>query len=202
MAGGDDLAIFDYAPVRSAVGLRLDASGRNALCAVGTLFHHAAAADGDFGVLDQPHQFVVCLTEAAGVAEEVEPSHFERAVVGTVPRADAAVIDHVVEPLVGVNRRGDGAYLLAGSRFAVLARDRLVGDLRVGEIDLLAPLAIGHLMTAEVTIDADPVHLATARHLVLADHRHIVFCRTGDDARIAAEALVEVDRHPPRPAIA
>ena len=39
-----------------------------------------------------------------GVLEEVEPPDLVRAVVRAVPRADAAVVDHVVEPLGAVRR--------------------------------------------------------------------------------------------------
>ena len=48
-----------------------------------------------------------------------------------------------------------------------------------------------------VAVDADPVHLAAAPHLALADHRDVVLGHAGDDAGVAAGARVEVDGHPP-----
>src|SRR5262249_56784676 len=74
---------------------------------------------------------------------------------------------------------------LARRVLAVLAEHRLEGGLRLGRI-------------AEViAVDADPLHLPPARHLVLAHHRHVVLGLTGGDARVAADARVQVDRHAP-----
>ena len=52
-----------------------------------------------------------------------------------------------------------------------------------------------------VAVDADPVHLAPAAHLVLADDRDVVLRLAGDDAGVAADAGVEVDRHAPGVAV-
>ena len=48
-----------------------------------------------------------------------------------------------------------------------------------------------------VAIDAQPVHLALADHLLLADHRDVVLRLAGDDAGVAADAGVQVDAHGP-----
>ena len=50
---------------------------------------------------------------------------------------------------------------------------------------------------AVITRDPQPVHLAADFDLVLADHRHIVLGRAGDDAGVAADAGIEIDHHAP-----
>ena len=60
-----------------------------------------------------------------GVLEEVEAAHFVRAVVRAVPRADAAVVDHVVQALGAVDGRPDRADQFARRVLAVHARHRL-----------------------------------------------------------------------------
>ena len=49
----------------------------------------------------------------------------------------------------------------------------------------------------EVPVDPDPVHLAPLRDLDLADDRHVVLALARRHARVAADAGVQVDRHPP-----
>ena len=50
-------------------------------------------------------------------------------------------------------------------------------------------------------VDADPVHLASARDLFLADDRNVVLRDAGNRARAAPGAGREVDRHPPLVAV-
>src|SRR5262249_23396789 len=52
-------------------------------------------------------------------------------------------------------------------------------------------------LARKVAVHPDPVHLATLRDLDLADDRHIVLALAGDHARVAPDAAVQVDRHPP-----
>ena len=121
----------------------------------------------------------------------VEAADLVRAVVRAVARADAAVVRHLVEALGPVRRGVDRADVLARRLFAVHARERLVDGERVfgGGVQLrvLDPVAV----------DAEPVHLAAAPDFELADDRHVVLGHAGDDARVAARARVEVDRHAP-----
>ena len=60
------------------------------------------------------------------VVEPVEAAHLVRAVVGAVARADAAVVDLLVEALGAVHRGQHRADGLAGRVLAVLAHHRLV----------------------------------------------------------------------------
>src|ERR1019366_4998554 len=117
--------------------------------------------------------------------EEIESPHLVGAVVGTIPRAHAAVVDHVVEAFGAVSCSLHGADQLAGRVLAVHARDRLVVD---GGIALVA-LIVG--------IHAYPVHRASAAHLVLTHHGDIVFRLAGHYTRAASGAGVEVDGHAP-----
>ena len=52
-----------------------------------------------------------------------------------------------------------------------------------------------------VAVDAQPMHLASARDLILARHRDVVLRLAGDDAGIAADAEVEIDHHAPGVAV-
>jgi hypothetical protein len=120
---------------------------------------------------------------------EVEAAHFVRAVVGAVPRADTAVVDHVVQPFVAVRGRADRADHLAGGVFALHARHGLEIGFRVVR------------RTAVIGVHAQPVHLAPAQHLFLADDRDGVLGLAADHAGVAADAGVDVDRHPPLVAV-
>ena len=51
----------------------------------------------------------------------------------------------------------------------------------------------------EVAVDANPVHLAIADDLLLADDRDVVLRLAGDHARGTAGAGAQVDRHAPLP---
>src|SRR5438034_193261 len=66
----------------------------DALHTVVAFFHDAAAPHRDVRVSQR--------LEARGfkirVLEKVEPAHFVRAIVGTIAGADAAVVNHVVQP--------------------------------------------------------------------------------------------------------
>ena len=85
-----------------------------------------------------------------------------------------------------MHRRAHRANLLAGRILAVLASHRLKVRPRRGQIAL------------EVSIDAQPLHIAPDAHLLLAYHSDIIFRITADNARVAARATVHVDRHSPR----
>src|SRR5262249_46201778 len=82
----------------------------NALHAVGAFFHHAAAADRHLGIAHQAQAF----RGEVGIPEEVEAADLVGAVVRAVARADAAVVDHVVETVAAVHRRAYGTDDLAG----------------------------------------------------------------------------------------
>ena len=49
----------------------------------------------------------------------------------------------------------------------------------------------------EVCVNADPVHFTTANYLLFADNWNIVLRLAGYGARIATDAIIEVDRHSP-----
>src|SRR5262249_23006626 len=126
------------------------------------------------------------LVHLAMPVEVVEAAHFVRAVVGAVPRTDAAVVGHVVEAFGAVLGRSHRTDVLAGRFLAVLASDRLIDNARIAGV-----------VTREVTVQADPVHLATALHFELADSRDVVFGLTSDHARAAAGARREIDDETP-----
>ena len=118
---------------------RLDPLG-----AVRAFFHHAATADRDFrvqlqrlqpplGFLDVARKRIPTVpgTDLFVVIEIIEPANFERTVISTVSRADAAVVGHRIDALVGVHGRGHRANLFARRGFAVHTRNRLLDDVRV-----------------------------------------------------------------------
>ncbi len=53
------------------------------------------------------------------------------------------------------------------------------------------------LMGREVSVHADPVHLAAFRDLLFPDDGDIVFRLTGDETGVAAHARGKIDGHPP-----
>ena len=129
LAGGLQRAVDDrrFDAVGDAVLLRVDAGVVDPLDAVGALLHDAAVADGHFGVAHQlQHRSFSIL-----ILEEIEAAHLVGAVVRAVPRADAAVVGHLVETFVAVGRRRDGADDFARGVLAMLAEHRLVDRLGI-----------------------------------------------------------------------
>jgi hypothetical protein len=87
-----------------------------------------------------------------------------------------------------VRRGANGADHFARRVLALHARNRLVHGLHgLGPIDV----------SREVVIDADPVHLAIAIDLFLADDGDVVLRHARDDAGPAAGAGRQIDRHAP-----
>src|SRR4030095_15233887 len=178
LAGRLDVAVMKLAPGE----LRIDLRAIDPLRAVRAFLHHAPGADRDVRV----HRELEDVGRVLGEVEEIEAAHLVGTVVRTVAGPDAPVVDHHVEALPVVDGGGHGADLLAGSVLAVHAGNGLEDDLR----------AAGGL-AGEVPVDPDPVHLAPLRDLDLADNRHVVLALAGRHARVAADAGVQVDRHPP-----
>src|SRR5262249_23485194 len=145
--------------------------------AVGALFHDAAAAHGHVRVSTELQARRVPVL----VQQKVETAHFVRAVVRAVPRADAAVVDHVVQTFVAVNGGAHGADDLARRVLALHARNGLEIGLRIRD------------RTTVIGVDPDPMHLTSAQHLVLADDRDVVLGLTADDAGVATDAGIDVD---------
>src|SRR6202171_2423133 len=83
------IAIFD-----GGVGaLGINTMLADALHAVGAFFHDAAAADRYIGIAHELELRCLPVLEK----QEVKSPHFVRAVVGTITRADTAVVDHVIK---------------------------------------------------------------------------------------------------------
>ena len=129
---------------------------------------------------------VMLANRALVVIEEVEPAYLVRAVVGAITGADAAIVGHHVEPFLVMRGRIDGADILAWSGFTMLAEHGLDDDLGVVYPRLELLLAIpfecieklavrlgamgcGERMAGVIAVDAQPMHLAPAADLILAD---------------------------------
>jgi len=156
----------------------IDAALIDALHAVGALFHDAAAAHADVRVAHHLVLRRVPILEE----QEIKPAHLIWTVVLAVARADAPVVDHIVQAFRGVAGRGYRANNLARRVLALHARDWLEIGFRIVAIALV------------VDIDANPVHVTPEQRLVLADHRDVIFRLTREDAVVASHALVEVDQ--------
>ncbi len=180
---------------RSVQLFRFDARVVDALHAIGALFHHAAAAHGDFRITQKLELRCLPILEA----QEVEAAHFVRTVVRAVARSDTAVIDHVVQAFGAVHRGSHRADLLAGGVLTLLAGNRL--EKRWGIEKRL--IVAGRIVRRRpnrlfvIAVDTDPVHFAAAHHLILADHGDVVLRLAGDHASVAAIAFVQVDGHRP-----
>ena len=105
--------------------------------------------------------------------------------VGTVARADAAVVDLRVQPVLVLMARIGRAHRFARRVVALLAEHRPELDPHVREITLV------------VAFDAEPVHGAAAPGLFGRHRGNVVFGMARRDAGFAARALVEIDRHSP-----
>src|SRR5438874_5282847 len=172
----------------ASVALGLELARLNALHAQAALLHHAARADGDVGIQHHLAERAVHVEVEAVVArvlEPVEPAYLVWTVVLAVPRADAAVVDLLVEDVGAVHGREHRTDRLAWRVAAVLAHHRLHERPR-------RVFAAG-----VVAIDPDPVHLASAPHFIPPDDRDVVLRLARRDARRAAGARREIDRHPP-----
>src|SRR5580658_10841797 len=96
LAGGDDFAVAHFAVLFFARDFRRV----DALHAVGAFFHDAAAAYGDVGIAHS-------VEAGRGVIrkqQEIEAANFVGAVVRAVARADAAVVNHLVQAFGAVDR--------------------------------------------------------------------------------------------------
>jgi hypothetical protein len=161
--------------------LCVDARMIDALHAVRAFLHHAAAAHRHVGIPLHSERFGFPIR----IQEEIEATHLVRTVVRTIPRADAAVVDHVVQAFVVVDGRIDRTHDLARRSFTMHAGNRLVNDVRIVEIAF------------EVAIDANPLHLAAFDDFFFADDGDVVLRLASDRTGVAADACVQVDRHPP-----
>src|ERR1035437_5139217 len=169
LARRHDLAIADA----SVLLFRVHSGAVHALDAVVALLHDAALTNRLVRVREESEDGEVLVLV---VVVEVESPDLVRAVVRAVPGPDAAVVGHLVDAFLAVGGRQDGADDFAGRLLAVHAHDRLVVRGRV----------LGR--TLVVAVNPDPVHLAAAADLVLADGRDVVLGLAGDDGRVAARA--------------
>src|SRR5215213_10920891 len=156
LAGSHDLTVLDS----SVLKLRLNFRVLNTLHAVSALLHHATAPHGHLRIAHQ----LISRRGPVLVKEEIEAAYLVRAVVRTIFRPDAAVVNHVVQAFGTVHGRVDRTNRLARRVLAVHARHR-------HEVDAFR---MTWIKTSEVGIDANPVHLATAYDFVFADDGNVV----------------------------
>ncbi len=145
--------------------------------------HHPHASDGHLRIESQFLNRI--LQSRLVIAEEVEPPHLVGAVVRAVARADAAVVDHLVEPVGAVCRCVDGAHRFTWSAVTVLAHHRLVTDDGIVRVAVL------------VAVDTNPVHLAALADLLPPDNGDVVLSLARGHADAAPDALAQVDGHHP-----
>src|SRR5205807_1120756 len=117
---------------RAILKLRGDLTGPDALHAIGALLHDAAAAHADFGIAQRAQ----ALGREVRVLQKVEAADLVRTVVRAIARADAAVVDHVVQAVAAVDGGGDGTNQLTRRIFAVHARHRLKEERWMGGVPL------------------------------------------------------------------
>ena len=97
------------------------------------------------------------------VIEEIEPAHFERAIVRAIAGADAAIVGHDVEPILAVNGGVDRTNRFARRVLAVLAHHRLMHDL--GIFRKFAVVFVEWFCAGVIAIDPQPVHHTSMRDL-------------------------------------
>src|SRR6476661_5458879 len=144
------------------------------LYAHAAFFHHAARTHRDIWVQNHAPEralHVEIELRIFRVVVPIEAAHLVRAIIRTVARANAAVVNLLVEPLrtgAGGQHRTD---CLAWRVLAMLAHHRLVNALGI----VFCP--------AVIAVNADPVHDAGAFDLVFADHGNVVFRLACNHAR-------------------
>src|SRR4029077_12701105 len=144
-----------------------------------------AKCAGDFLLADRP----------LVVIEIIEPAYLERTVVGAIARADAAIVSHDIQAVLAVDRCVYRANGLARRVLAMLARHRLMHDLR-----MLWPIAIvlvEGFPAGVIAIDAEPVHDAAMGHLQFAYDRNVVLALARDHTSAASRTNIEIDAHSP-----
>src|SRR5208337_1026676 len=102
-----------------------------------------------------------------------------------VTSADAAVIDHVVQAFAAVNGRLHRTDQFARRILALHARHGLEESLGI------------FAWAVVIGVHAEPVHVAAFEGLLFADYGDVVFRLAGDDAVIASDTGIQVDRHAP-----
>src|SRR5690348_12633259 len=166
---------------RTLFRLRLNFGRFDALHAECAFLHHANAAYRNIWIQLQIERLV-----PHGI-EPVEKPYIVGAGVCAIPSTDAAIVDLPVQPLGRVIARKRGAYRLARSFTALLAKHghKLRGH--VGKIALV------------ISLDANPVLRAAARRLFFPNRADIVLGMARHDASFAARAAVQIDHHSPLP---
>src|SRR5208282_4989078 len=153
----------------------------DALHAVSAFFHDATAADGDVRIAHQLELRRLPILKQ----QEIKPSHLIRTVIRAVTCADAAVIDHGIQAFAAVQRGLHRTNQLAGRILALHAGDGLKEALGIFARAIV------------ISVHAQPVHVAAAERLILANHGDVILRLAGDDAVIAPDAGVQVDCHTP-----
>ncbi len=74
---------------------------------------------------------------------------------------------------------------------------RCVLAMHAGHRHEVSCLHVIRIVAFEIRINADPVHLAAAYNFFFADYWNVVFGLTGDRARIAPDAIIQIQRHAP-----
>src|ERR1043166_2943521 len=96
-----------------------------------------------------------------------------------------------------MNRRVHRTNIFAWRGFAMLAEHRLRDDLHVVNpfLELLLVVSFKSIerlflgrIARVITINAQPVHLASAANQILADYRHVVLALARDDTRRTTNA--------------
>src|SRR5690348_2098789 len=174
-------------PDGAVLALGEAASSADALDAIGALLHDAARAHRYLGVLLPAIGFKaeVGVFLTVGVSEEIEATHFVWTVRFAEPGADASVVNLQIEPFAIVHGGRNRTDRLAWRVLAVHARHRLKSKFRTG----------GRAVVVDV--HPQPMHVASARHFLRTDDRHVVFRLTGDHASVAANAYRSIDDHGP-----
>src|SRR5581483_3752145 len=159
----------------------IDAALHNALHAIRTFFHNPAGAHGHIRVTHHLELRRLPILEE----QEVKATYFVRTVVVAVPRAHAAVINHVIEAFAAMYGRADRTNQLTRRVFALHAGHRLEERARIGAIALV------------ICVHPQPVHVPALVDLLLPDHRNVVLRHTSQNAGIASDACVVIDDHAP-----
>ena len=118
--------------------------------------------------------------------EEVEAADLIRTVVRTVTGSNTAVVNHLVQTLMAVNRRCNWTNRLT-RRLLTLhtwnwheVRNRIV-----------------YILAFIIVVQANPVHFAATRDFLLTNDWNVILSLAGDRTRVTADTCCQVNRHRP-----
>jgi len=129
--------------------------------------------------------------------EPVEPSHFVRTVISTIPGTNTTVIGHLIQPLCAMCGSCNRADSLTWCIITMLTHNGLKGHFRIFRSFFQSLQVFCRCIWTEIPVDPDPVHFPAVQHFLLPYDRHIIFNLACYRACCTTCTWIQVDHHSP-----